>query len=243
MLTAQILIIGDEILSGRTADTNSHFLARALGQRGVRVRRVQVLPDDLIAIADTIHATHALFDFTLVCGGIGGTPDDVTRQAVAKGFRVPLKRHPEAEKILKDYYGAKLNADRLSMADLPEGCELIPNKVTRAPGFKIKNVYVFAGIPEILYAMFENVKKEFQGPAIFEEDLNLQVGEGDIAQYMVLLNQEFPALELGSYPTLAKDKGYRTQLVFKSGTEETVKKAIARFKELYLRDHSQPAWK
>src|SRR4051812_44080119 len=124
MKTAQILIIGDEILSGRTVDTNSHFLAKALAERGVKVLRIDVIGDQLNAVSSWIHERHGLSDWVFVCGGIGGTPDDVTREAVARGVRSRLVRSPEADKLLREYYGDRANEDRMSMADLPEGCTL-----------------------------------------------------------------------------------------------------------------------
>lgn len=232
MKTAQILIIGDEILTGRTADTNSGYLARALFVRGVRVLRVEVIPDNLVLISQWVRERHGLSDFTFIAGGIGGTPDDVTRLAVANGLGVDLERNPIAEKILLKYYGDRVNADRMSMADLPVGCELIENSVTHAPGFKIKNIYVFAGIPKILHAMFESVAHEFSGALLYEEELKLLVGEGDIARHMVTLNKEFPLLELGSYPHMDSTRDYKTLLVFRSSDKTLVLKAISRFKEL-----------
>src|ERR1700722_13455437 len=127
MKTAQILIIGDEILSGRTNDTNSHFLARALFVRGVRVSSIEVIADNEVLISQWISQNHGLSDYLFVCGGIGGTPDDVTRSAVARACGVKLRRHPEAERILLKYYEKRVNEDRMSMADLPEGCVLIEN--------------------------------------------------------------------------------------------------------------------
>ncbi len=232
MKTAQILIVGDEILSGRTTDSNSNYLARALFVRGVRVQRIEVIPDNLILIGQWIQNCHGLTDFTFVAGGIGGTPDDMTREGVARGLGVELKRHKEAAAILLKYYGEKINSDRLGMADLPMGCQLIENNVTHAPGFKIKNIYVFAGIPKILHAMFEKIQNEITGDPLFEEELKLKVGEGDIAQFMRIINMEFPLLELGSYPTLDPDKGYKTQLVFRATSQKVVRDALARFKEL-----------
>lgn len=232
MKTAQILIIGDEILSGRTQDTNSHFLARSLFVRGIRVQNIDVLPDNLNIISQWIHQKHALTDFTFICGGIGSTPDDITREAVARGLGVKLYRDPVAEKLLKDFYKERINEDRISMADLPEGSELIKNELTLAPGFKIKNIYVMAGIPQIMKVMFEAIKNQLEGRSLFENTLDLKVGEGEIAKFMKVLNKEFPLLELGSYPTLEKDKGYRTQLVFRAEDESMVKKAVSRFEGL-----------
>jgi len=232
MKTAQIFIVGDEILSGRTTDTNSPFLAKVLAVRGVRVMGIGVIPDNEIIIAQWIREKHGLSDFLFVCGGIGGTPDDVTRSAVARACDVSLIRHPEAEERLLKYYGEKKNEERMSMADLPDGCTLIDNPVSQAPGFKIKNIYVFAGIPKVLHAMWANVEKSIQGTPLFEKEINLKVGEGEIARHMKQLNREFPLLELGSYPTFETHLGYKTQLVFKSTNEEIVRLAFDRFKEL-----------
>jgi len=232
MKTAQILIVGDEILTGRTADTNSNYLAHALFIRGVRVIKIEVIPDNSVLISQWVRQCAGLSDFVFIAGGIGGTPDDVTRLAVARGVGAELLRHPVAEKILLKYYGDRINFDRMSMADLPNGCELIDNPVTFAPGFKIRNIYVFAGIPKILHAMFESVGAEISGEPLFEEELRLGVGEGDIAQFMKVISQEFPLLELGSYPTLEADRGYKTQLVFRASSAELVRAALIRFKEL-----------
>lgn len=232
MKTAQILIIGDEILTGRTADSNSNYLARALFVRGLRVQKIEVIPDNLILISQWIQNYHGLTDFTFVAGGIGGTPDDMTRLGIAKGLGIELKRNKVAEEILLKFYGDRMNSDRMSMADLPEGCELIENDVTQAPGFKIKNIYVFAGIPNILHSMFEKIKNEIIGEPLFEEEIKLKVGEGDIAKFMKILNEEFPLLELGSYPTLDPARGYKTQLVFRGSSEILVRQALARFNEL-----------
>jgi molybdopterin-biosynthesis enzyme MoeA-like protein len=233
MKTAQILIIGDEILSGRTKDTNSGFLCSELYKRGVRTEAIAVLPDNIVLVSQWIHTRHALSDFVFIAGGIGGTPDDITRQAVAIGAGVRLVRNEIAEKILNEYYKENINVERLNMADLPEGCELIENSVSKAPGIKIKNIYVFAGIPKILHAMFEKIAGELLGGATMHEaELKLSVGEGEIAGFMKTVNKEFPQLELGSYPTLEKDRGYRTMLVFRSLSQETVTEALARFKTL-----------
>lgn len=233
MKTAQILIIGDEILSGRTADTNSHFLTKSLSRLGIRVETIVVIPDNVVFISQWVNKHHGFSDYLFICGGIGGTPDDVTRLAVARSLGVPLVLHKVAAEILLTYYKDRANPDRMSMAELPLGCELIENSVTKAPGFKIKNIYVFAGIPIILYAMFESIKKDFEGGTpLFEMEINLSVGEGEIAQFMKQINKEYPQLELGSYPNLEEKKGYRTQLVFRSKIQDVVSQALARFKEL-----------
>jgi molybdenum cofactor synthesis domain-containing protein len=232
MKTAQILIIGNEILSGRTQDTNSHYLARALFARGVRVVRTEVIPDEINQIAGWVNHNHGLSDYVFICGGIGGTPDDLTRQAVARGMGVAVERHPRAEALLRAYYKERINSERLNMADLPSGCELIENSMTLAPGFKIGNIYVFAGIPEIMKAMWEVVAPTIAGTPLFEKELNLKVGEGDIALHMKTVMSAFPQVEIGSYPSLRPDeRGYRTQIVIRSHSEDLNEAALQRFKQ------------
>jgi molybdopterin-biosynthesis enzyme MoeA-like protein len=233
MKTAQILIIGDEILSGRTQDTNSFYLAKKLSVRSIRTEKIMVLPDNLVLLSQWIYQNHSLSDYLFICGGIGGTSDDVTRKAVANALGLELSRHPKASEILKEFYQGRENPERMSMADLPLGCTLIENTVTKAPGFKIKNIYVFAGIPKILYAMFESIENELQGGLpLSEAELNLAVGEGEIAKVMKVINKEYPLVELGSYPTLDSTKNYKTQIVFKSLESELTRQAVARFVEL-----------
>ncbi|MCC6276469.1 MAG: competence/damage-inducible protein A [Oligoflexia bacterium] len=233
MKTAQILIIGDEILSGRTQDTNSLFLARALYARGIRVLATQVLPDQINVVSQWIRRHYALADYLFICGGIGGTPDDITRAAVARALDVPLTRNVAAEKLLRSYYKDKINDDRLQMADLPEGCDLIQNNITLAPGLRIKNIFVFAGIPRIMHSMFESIEGLLLGSTpMHERELRLQVGEGEIAAHMRTLLKEFPDLELGSYPRVDPSQDYRTQLIFKSLNAETVERAQMRFEVL-----------
>ena len=149
--------------------------------------------------------------------------------AVARGLSVSITRNPEAERLLRGYYKDRINLDRLSMADLPDGSSLIDNPVTMAPGFKIANIYVFAGIPSIMHAMFENIKNELHGIPQFEKEMNLKVGEGEVARFMKIINREFPLVELGSYPTLEVSRGYKTQLVFKAPSQEMLVNAVTRF--------------
>jgi molybdopterin-biosynthesis enzyme MoeA-like protein len=238
MKTAQILIIGDEILSGRTQDSNSNYLASALFKRGIRVKNIDVISDNFILISQWVHQKHALSDYTFICGGIGGTPDDVTRPAVAAGVGVGLERNVTAEKLLSEYYKEKINPDRMSMADLPQGCTLIDNPMTLAPGFKIKNIYVMAGVPMIMKVMFKSIENELNGSPLFEAVLNLAVGEGEIAKHMKTLNKKYPLLELGSYPNMEDaTKGYRTQMVFRAIDKNTVDSAMVDFKTLCAESH------
>ena len=155
MVTAALLIIGNEILSGRTQDANLAFLAQELNEAGIQVREVRVVPDEETEIVAAVNALRAKFDHLFTTGGIGPTHDDITSACVAKAVGRPLIRHPEAERRLLAYYPPeKVNPARMKMADTPEGAELIDNPVSVAPGFTIENVHVLPGVPSILQAMF-----------------------------------------------------------------------------------------
>ena len=238
MKTAQVLIVGNEILSGRTQDTNTQFLAKALSLRAVRLTGVRIVSDDIVQIVKAIRTMRKLADFLFVCGGIGGTPDDKTREATAQAFDVPLVRNPQAESILKTYYGDRANEARLRMADLPQGCELINNPITRAPGIKIKNTYVFAGIPKLVEAMFASVQRDFAGGnPLFEREAFFDFGEGDLTPFMEIIDKKYPTVELGSYPQIDisqfslpfERRRFRTQIVIRGQDAGDVEKAFEEF--------------
>jgi len=165
VVTACVLIIGNEILSGRTQDVNLNFLAKGLNEAGVRLREARVVPDVPDTIVATVNAVRALYDYVFTTGGIGPTHDDITSECVARAFGVKLILHPDAKRILETHYKpGGLNEARLRMAHVPEGAELILNPVSLAPGFRIGNVFVMAGVPLVMQAMFDGVKGslEFQ---------------------------------------------------------------------------------
>ena len=151
IVTACVLIIGNEILSGRTQDANLAFLARGLTELGIRLREARVIPDDIGAIVSTVNEVRSAFDYVFTTGGIGPTHDDITAQCVADAFDVPLIVHPEAGRLLETHYPpGQLNEARLRMAMVPEGAALLPNPISRAPGFQIGNVFVLPGVPSIM---------------------------------------------------------------------------------------------
>lgn len=240
MKTAQILIVGNEILSGRTLDTNTQFLARALNVRGVRVTRGFCIPDDIQVIRETVRANHGKSDYFFVCGGIGGTPDDVTREAVALACDTELELNPVAEKLLRDFYKDRINDERLAMAFLPKGASLINNPHTKAPGFKIKNIYVFAGIPKLVEAMFSEVAQDFQGSPLFEKEELFHRGEGDLGKIMKQIVKDFPDVELGSYPQVncedfalpMEQRKPKTLLILKGQRQARVEEAFETFMKL-----------
>ncbi|MFA6019279.1 MAG: molybdopterin-binding protein [Rhodospirillales bacterium] len=206
--TAAVLIIGNEILSGRTQDVNLAFLARALGEIGIQLVHARVIPDVVDVIADNVNTLRAEYDSLFTTGGIGPTHDDITAMAVAKAFGRPLVRHPEALARLLRHYGPEdLNDMRKRMADLPEGALLIDNPISSAPGFRIGNVYVLAGVPMIARAMFEQVRPLLAGgPPLLARSVRAFVPEGLLAAGLKEIQARHPDVGLGSYPFLSGER-------------------------------------
>lgn len=203
LVTAAIVVIGNEVLSGRTQDTNTHYLAGALAGLGIVVKEVRVIPDDETVIIDAVNILRRRVNMVFTTGGIGPTHDDITSASIAKAFGVRLLRHPEAEQRLLSYYPKeKINDARLKMADIPEGATLIDNPVSIAPGFKIENVHVLAGVPSIMRAMFDGLRTSLVGGAkiLSREITNEEIGEGSIAAELSAIQLRFPEIEIGSYP-------------------------------------------
>ena len=202
LVTACVLIIGNEILSGRTQDANLAFLAQGLNEAGVRLREARVIPDEAATIVATVNEARAKFDYVFTTGGIGPTHDDITSGCVAAAFGVPLILHPEARRILEAHYppGA-LNEARLRMAQVPDGASLLLNPISRAPGFRIGNVFVLPGVPQIMQAIFNELRHTLRGGAkVFSRSVSCTLGEGTIAQDLTALQERYGDLEIGSYP-------------------------------------------
>ena len=203
-VTAALIIIGDEILSGRTRDANLAFLGRRLNELGIRLREVRVVADDEDAIVAAVNACRAAFDYVFTTGGIGPTHDDITAAAIAKAFGQKLIRNPAAVEILLASYarsGLEVNEARLSMADTPEHASLIENPVSGAPGFRLENVFVFAGVPKIMQAMFDGMTHLLTGGApLGERSVAVDLGEGTIAETLIQVQDRFDGVTIGSYP-------------------------------------------
>jgi len=202
IVTACVLIIGNEILSGRTQDANLAFLARGLTELGIRLREARVIPDDAGVIVATVNAVRPAFDYVFTTGGIGPTHDDITAQCVADAFGVPLIVHPEAKRLLETHYPpGHLNEARLRMAMVPEGAVLLPNPISRAPGFQIGNVFVLPGVPSIMQGIFEQLKYRLVGgPKMLSRSISCHLAEGTLAKELGELQARYPDLEIGSYP-------------------------------------------
>ncbi|MGZ9114226.1 MAG: competence/damage-inducible protein A [Brevundimonas sp.] len=200
--TAAVLIIGDEVLSGRTQDTNLNTIARFLAALGIDLLECRTVGDRKAQIVDGLNALRAAHDYVFTTGGIGPTHDDITAEAVATAFGVALPEHPEAIAILERRYGDDFNAARRRMARIPEGGTLIANPVTDAPGFQIGNVFVMAGVPKIMAAMLEDVAPRLRtGAVVHARTLRVTgVGEGSIADILTAAAKAEREISFGSYP-------------------------------------------
>lgn len=213
-VTAALIIIGNEVLSGRTQDINQQYIALGLNDVGVRLKETRIIPDDEAVIIRTVNELRANFDYVFTTGGIGPTHDDITSECVAKAFGVPLLRDPRAvERLLRQIKPENLNEARLRMANIPQGADLIDNPVSHAPGFIIGNVHVMAGVPKIMQAMFDGIRHNLKGGAkVLSKSVTLHVGEGVIADGLGEIQKHNPAVEIGSYP-FTRDGGYGTVIV------------------------------
>jgi molybdenum cofactor synthesis domain-containing protein len=227
--TAAVLLIGDEILSGRTKDKNLGFLADYLTALGIDLKEARVVPDIEDEIVNAVNALRQRYTYVFTTGGIGPTHDDITADAVAKAFGVPIDHHPQALKILLDYFkeiGREANEARLRMARTPVGASLIDNPISKAPGFQIGNVFVMAGIPKVMNAMMEAVAPRLErGKTVTSETVTVQGGEGDVAGPLKDIQERFPQVIIGSYP-FESQQGFATNLVLRSRDDEALAAAV-----------------
>jgi molybdenum cofactor synthesis domain-containing protein len=241
VVTAAILVIGNEILSGRTKDANLHYLATGLTAIGIRLLEARVVPDIETRIIEAVNALRAGYDYVLTTGGIGPTHDDITSEAIAKAFGVPLINHPKALELLTQHYGeANLTAARLRMAHVPEGAALIDNPISTAPGFRIGNVYVLAGVPAICQAMFDGLKGGLsRGDPVHSKTVSAYVGEGVIAHDLGQLQQRYPKLDIGSYPFFRQSK-FGASFVIRGTDEEAIGNAAAELRTIIRNLNAEP---
>ncbi len=201
--TAALVVIGDEILSGRTQDKNIAQIATWLGVQGIRLREVRVVPDDMDAIIEAVNTLRVRNDYLFTTGGIGPTHDDITVDAVAAALGVPVVIHPKARAILESYYTTRggLNDARLRMARVPEGADLIDNKVSGAPGIRAGNVYLMAGVPGITAQMLDGLTGQLEGGLrLLSATLGCWVAESEIADLLRETEKTFDGVQIGSYP-------------------------------------------
>lgn len=215
-------MIGDEILSGRTQDRNVAQVASWLNEQGIRLAEVRVVPDVEDRIVEAVNALRTAYDYCFTTGGIGPTHDDITVDAVAAAFKVPVIVHPTARAILEDFYRDRpggLSEARLRMARTPEGAELIENRASRAPGVKIGNVYILAGVPHIAEAMLEALSGTLEGGRpLTSLTIGTRAAESDVADLLRETEAAHPGCAIGSYPFF-RDGGYGSNFVIRSEDE------------------------
>jgi molybdenum cofactor synthesis domain-containing protein len=216
-VTAAVLVIGDEILSGRTKDKNIGYIAEYLTGIGVDLKEVRVVSDDEDAIVEALDALRSRYTYVFTTGGIGPTHDDITADSVAKAFGVGIDVDPRARALLLTRIAEKdLNEARLRMARIPAGADLIPNKISSAPGFRIGNVFVMAGVPAIMQAMLDEVGPTLRtGPKVLSETVRADAREGDIGTELREVAAAHPAVSIGSYPFFDEQRGPNTNIVLR----------------------------
>ena len=229
---AAILIIGNEILSGRTVDKNINFLAVELDRMNIPVREVRIVRDEMDAIVNAVRSLSQNYTYVFTSGGIGPTHDDITCDAMGVAFDRSIVEHPDALRRLQEHYGDALNEPRRSMARMPEGSELIDNHVSAAPGFRIENVHVMAGIPSILQVMFKAVEHTLVGgDPIHTESVVFHIAESLLADRLLKLQQEYSAVEIGSYPSF-KHGHPSVTVLSRSRDEAALGEVVSRLKAM-----------
>ncbi len=208
VVTACLIVIGNEILSGRTRDANLQYLGQALNALGIRLAQARVIPDEEETNVATVNECRAAFDYVFTTGGIGPTHDDITAACVAKAFGVELGRDRRAEAMLRQHYRPEdVNEARLKMADVPAGATLIENPVSKAPGFQLGNVFVLPGVPRIMQAMFEGIKHRLTGgQVVLSAAIAAYIPEGVMAEHLRGLQDKYTDIEIGSYPFVRDGK-------------------------------------
>ena len=239
-VTAGLLVIGDEILSGRTKDVNIGATADFCTDLGIDLKEVRVVSDDTDAIVEAVNALRARYTYIFTTGGIGPTHDDITADAIAKAFGVTLPINPEARAMLEARWkqtGTEVNEARLRMARIPEGASLIVNSVSAAPGFRIGNVHVMAGVPVIMRAMLEALVPTLKGgKKVLSVTVKAAVGEGTLGGPLGALQEQYPDVKMGSYPQMGKDR-VMTELVLRSSDPARLEEAAGKVRAMVTEAH------
>jgi molybdenum cofactor synthesis domain-containing protein len=226
--TAGIILIGNEILSGKIKDENAAYLCRELRALGVDVRRLVVIPDEVSLIAEEVAAFTKSFDLVFTSGGVGPTHDDVTMEGVARAMAVPVVRHPELVALLERHYRGTVTGAALRMAEIPEGAELVTGGSLRFPTVLMRNVYILPGVPEIFRQKFDAIRERFRDQPIHLKNVFVRIGEGTLADYLNRLLESFPLLQLGSYPELSNPE-YKVKVTLESRDRGYLEQALGDF--------------
>ncbi|MFP9137897.1 competence/damage-inducible protein A [Devosia sp. XGJD_8] len=241
-ITAGLLVIGDEILSGRTKDVNIGATADFCTDLGIELKEVRVVSDETDEIVDAVNALRARYTYVFTTGGIGPTHDDITADAVAKAFGVALPINAQAREMLESRWkqtGTEVNEARLRMARIPEGADLIVNSVSAAPGFRIGNVHVMAGVPVIMRAMLEALAPTLKGgKKVMSVTVKAEVGEGTVGGPLGALQEQYPDVKMGSYPQMGQDR-VMTELVLRSSDAARLEEAAAKVRAMVAEAHAK----
>jgi molybdenum cofactor synthesis domain-containing protein len=223
LVTASVLVIGDEILSGRTKDKNIGYIAEYLTGLGIDLMEVRVVGDEEAAIVEAVNALRSRYTYVFTTGGIGPTHDDITAECVAKAFGVPIDFDPRAVAILKERMaqtGAEMNEARMRMTRIPQGADLVHNKVSAAPGFWLGNVIVMAGVPSIMQVMLDEVASKLKtGVKMLSDTVRADAREGDIGTPLGEIAKAHPEVSIGSYPFFDEKRGPNTNVVIRARDE------------------------
>jgi len=234
-VNAAILIIGNEILSGRTLDSNSNYLANELTNNGINLSEVRVIGDEAKKISETVNFLRGQYDYIFTSGGIGPTHDDITAEAIATAFNVPLEINSAAVDLLASHYPngkADINSARLRMCRIPEGATLIQNPISKAPGFSIENVFVMAGVPSIFRAMTDStIPQLVGGDPLLSISVRIEKGEGDIATKLSEIAKKHKEVSIGSYP-FSQNGRYGTMIVARHKDKDVLNKLERKLQNL-----------
>ena len=233
--TAGIMVIGNEILSGKVVDTNSPYMCQGLRSLGVDVRRIVVIPDDIAVIASDVMTFSRAFDYVFTTGGVGPTHDDVTIEAIAHGLQRRLVIHPELDALLQQHWAERPSAARQKMASVPEGAQLLMEPSLPIPVLQVDNVYIFPGIPQLFRRKFDSIKELFRDLPYYVRMVYVNARESDFAHLLDTVVREFPELLLGSYPEVA-NPNYRVKLTLESKDPAYLEGACARLLALFPAD-------
>jgi molybdenum cofactor synthesis domain-containing protein len=236
MPTAGIVVIGNEVLSGKVDEENARYLTRELRELGVKLMRVAIVRDEVETIAEEVQLQASRFTHVFTSGGVGGTHDDVTFEGVAHAFGIPIVRNRELERLIVAHYKERANEMVLRMADLPEGADLFGLGTLVYPAVRVRNVFVFPGVPSYFRAKFEHVKPMLKATPIFLRQILVNVGEDQIAEAMIEVQRELAAIEIGSYPRFDAAE-YRVKITVEGRDEALVNAGMDR-----LLARFSPSW-
>ena len=223
--SAGIVLIGNEILSGKIHDANAAYLCRELRALGVEVRKISVIPDELDVIAEEVAQFSRAYDYVFTSGGVGPTHDDVTIEGVARAMRVSVVREPRLVALLEGFYKGNLNPARLKMAEVPDGAELLAADSLIFPAIVMGNVYIFPGVPEIFRQKFDAIKERFRDQPFHLRSVFVRIGEGTLADFLNGLLKNYPLLLLGSYPEFS-NPDYKVKVTLEAKDREYLERAL-----------------